>query len=75
MMRVKINLITMGDAAKFAEICSSFDESYDIKVKDNKGNVVNAKSVMGMLYSLEFSEIWCESNKDIYSAIKRFAVE
>ena len=74
-MNIKINLITMTDAVKFTEICSSFDETYTIKVKDGQGNVVNAKSLMGMIYSLEFSDMWCESNKDIYSAINEFVVE
>lgn len=75
MMRVKINLVTLTDAAKFTDICSKYGEEIEVKVKDNKGNVVNGKSLMGMIYSLEFAEMWCESNTNIYSDIKQFVIE
>ena len=74
-MRAKINLVTLSDAAEFTNICSQYDEQIEVKVKDGKGNIVNAKSLMGMIYSLEFSEMWCESNADIYLDIRKFVVE
>ena len=73
MNRVKINLVTMSDAIKFSSIAEKFN--FAIKVKDATGNCVNAKSLMGMIYCLEFNEMWCESEEDIYSAIKEFVVE
>ena len=74
-MKTKIRLDTVTDAAKFVSICSRFDDCVNIHIKDNKGMCVNAKSLMGAIYSLEFTEIWCESDIDIYTAIKDFAVE
>ena len=71
-MKVKIRLDTGADAIKFSNIASSL--AADIYVFDNNRLRVNAKSVLGMLYTLEFEELWCESNKDIYSHIEEFVV-
>ena len=46
----------------------------NIVVTDNQGLRVNAKSVLGMLYALEFEELWCESDKDIYSKIEHYII-
>ena len=73
MMRVKLNLDTMTDVVKFVNITSQFP--FSVKIKDAGDICVNAKSLMGVLYSLEFSEIWCESEQDIYSSIKEFIAE
>lgn len=66
-MKAKIRLDTMHDAAKFVNITSQLDGK--IIVTDSEGLKVNAKSLMGMLYALEFDELWCESERDIYSHI------
>lgn len=71
-MKVKIRLDTGADAIKFSNIASRL--AADVYVFDNNGLRVNAKSVLGMLYTLEFDELWCESNKDIYSHIEEFVV-
>ena len=31
--------------------------------------------LLGLVAVRDFNEIWCESDKDIYSAIKQFEVE
>ena len=36
---------------------------------------VNAKSMLGMLYAMTFSEMWCECDQDIYMFIRDFCVE
>ena len=71
-MRVKIRLDTITDANKFAAITSTLDGK--ITITDAGGLRVNAKSVLGALHALEFSEIWCESENDIYSYIHDFVV-
>ena len=71
-MKVKFRLDTGADAIKFSNIASRL--AADVYVFDNNGLRVNAKSVLGMLYTLEFDELWCESNKDIYSHIEEFVV-
>ncbi len=69
-MRVKINLDTTSDAIKLSEITSTLEGK--ITITDGAGLKVNAKSVMGALYSLEFSELWLESDHDIYHYISNF---
>ena len=69
-MKVKINLDTLKDVQDFVNITSNLQGK--ITVTDGEGFVVNAKSLMGMLYSLEFSELQCESEHNIWSAIVKF---
>ena len=71
-MKVKIRLDTVTDANKFAAITSTLEGK--ITITDTKGLRVNAKSVLGALYALEFTELWCESENDIYSHIRDFVV-
>lgn len=71
-MRVKIRLDTATQAAAFANITSKLDGK--ITITDAAGLKVNAKSVMGVLYALEFTELWCESENDIYRNIEDFVV-
>lgn len=69
-MRVKINLDTTNDAIKLSKITEKLEGN--ITITDGNGLKVNAKSVMGALYSLEFSELWLESDNDIYHHIADF---
>ena len=71
-MKTKIRLDTGSDAIKFSEICSTLGGT--ITITDNKGLRVNAKSLLGVIYTLEFDEIWCESEEDIYRHIANFVV-
>ena len=75
-MRVKINLDTMTDIANFVLAVHYATSKHDqVWVKDGKGSCINAKSFLGLVAVRDFSEIWCESEKDIYSAIRPFEVE
>jgi hypothetical protein len=69
-MKVKITLDTMTSAREFVKTTSKLDGK--ITITDGNGLCVNAKSLMGALYALEFEELWCESENDIYSQISRF---
>lgn len=71
-MRVQIRLDTMSDAQKFVEIASRIPER--ITVTDGNDLRVSAKSLLGMLHAMEFEELWCECDKDIYQNIERFVV-
>lgn len=73
-MRNKIQLITATDVTLFNKICSQINE--DVILTDNTGKyIVNAKSILGCLYSLEWNEdIYVECKKDIYSLIKDYIV-
>ena len=54
-IKVKINLDMLKDVQDFVNITSNLQGK--ITVTDGEGLVVNAKSLMGMLYSLEFSDL------------------
>ena len=71
-MKAKIRIDTTSDAITFSNICDGLKTH--ITVTDNKGLRINAKSVLGMIYALEFEELWCESEEDIYTHIERFVI-
>lgn len=71
-MKVKIRLDTITDANRFVAITSKLEGK--ITITDASGLRVNAKSLLGALHALEFSEIWCESEKEIYGAIGDFVI-
>jgi len=45
-----------------------------VTITDKQGLRVNGKSVLGMLYAMEFEELWCESDVEIYHLIEKFLV-
>ena len=71
-MKVKIRLDTYQDAKSFNAIASRLKGN--IYITDNQGLKVSAKSLLGSLYALEFDELWCESDEDIYRNIQEFIV-
>lgn len=71
-MRAKLRLDTLTDVQNFVRIANEIDTP--IIIKDGDGHCVSGKSIMGMLYSLEWKEIWCECNEDIYSNIEQYVV-
>ena len=74
-MRVKIQLDTMTDIANFVLAVHNATGKHDkVWVKDTEGSCINAKSFLGLVAVRDFNEIWCESEKDIYTDIEKFAV-
>lgn len=71
-MKAKVRIDTLSDALTFVKITSTLGGK--IVLCDNEGLRVNAKSLLGVLYSIEFSELWCESDEDIRSRINEFIV-
>lgn len=71
-MKAKLRIDTTTDIRTFVAICSDID--VPVMIKDGAGHCVSGKSILGMLYSLEWSEIWCECEKDIYSDIQSFVI-
>lgn len=69
----KIRLDKMQDAQEFASIASGIDGR--IELHDNSGFVVNAKSLIGVIYSLEFSETFLVMDGSHYMKFKRFIIE
>lgn len=71
-MRVKVRLDTMKDINQFVAICSKV--AAPVHITDGAGLKVSAKSVLGVMYSMEFEEIWCESDVDLYSQLSKFII-
>ena len=72
-MKYKIILDTVSDVNTFVKNVSA-ETKATVTVTDNRGLRVNAKSLMGMLYALEFEELWCESDTEIYEKIKDYVI-
>ena len=75
-MKVKIQLDTITDIGNFVVAVARATGKHDsVYVTDGERCCINAKSFLGLVAAREFNELWCESNKDIYSAISSFVVE
>lgn len=72
-MKVKLNLDKRTDIIKFVDICSQVNGK--IHLTDGNDFTVNAKSLLGVLCTFEWSEVWCVSDEDIYMKIKDYIVE
>lgn len=68
--RDRIRLETESDIINFINAVESVNNP--VVITDGEGMRVNAKSMLGMLYAMTFSEMWCESDYDIYPYIKDF---
>ena len=71
-MRAKIRLDTMRDISDFVRICSEIVPA--VHITDGAGLKVSGKSLLGVMYAMEFKEIWCECDIDIYTYIEHFVV-
>ena len=69
-MRAKINLDTIRDINEFVGICTRIPEA--VHITDGAGLKVSGKSLLGVMYAMEFDNIWCECEKDIYHQIQKF---
>lgn len=73
-MRIKIRIDTLAEVQKFVRLIEKL--SYPVYLTDSKGTFnVNAKSILGVLYSLEFDDLWCVCpDHDIYFLIEDFVI-
>lgn len=71
-MKNKIRLDTMCDVNRLVSICSQIEG--EVHLTDKRHFCVNAKSLLGVMYSLEFEEVWIESEADIFSKISDFII-
>lgn len=72
-MKAKIRLETLTDIKNFVSAVNSLDAS--VFLTDGEGFCVSGKSIMGALYTLEWSDVYVTSDKDIYSKIKDFVAD
>ena len=73
MYKYKIELVTTSDIAEFVNIAST--ENGSVRLIDDSGFCVNGKSLLGAMATIEWSSIYCESEDDIYTKIKKFCTE
>lgn len=70
-MKVKISLDRVTDIANFVLAVS--DVKSEVYVTSNR-ICINGKSFLGLAHAMEYSELWCECEEDIYTKIERFVV-
>lgn len=71
-MRSEIRLDTMRDIQRFVETVSQIDE--EVTLEDGAGHCVSARSILGVVYSCEFTHIYCYCEKDISGKILEWIV-
>ena len=72
MGKLKIRLDTLHDIKTFVDITSK--QEGKVVITDGNDQTVNAKSILNVLASVEWAELYCISDEDIYSKIKDFVI-
>ena len=70
-MRVKVELETMNDVTQFVAIATKVAEPVYLVGEHFR---VSAKSLLGALYTMEWDDVWCECERDIYTKIEKFVI-
>lgn len=70
----KIQLITMSDVQRFVFLAEK--SGLNLKLCDNgKNYMVNASSLLGVRYSLEWDSLYLVSEEDVYNTFKDYILE
>ncbi len=72
-MKYRIRLDTMSDVNKFVKIATK--NSGKITLSDGENFTVSGKSLLGAMYTMEWDQVYCESENEIYYLIKDFIVD
>jgi hypothetical protein len=72
MTRTKIRLDTLSDVQKFVTVMGRLTDQ--VWLEDGSGSRVNAKSMLGALYSMEFADIYCFCERDINAYLTPWAI-
>ena len=70
-MKVRVALETMNDVTQFVAITTQVTAPVYLI---SKHFCVSAKSLLGARCSMEWDEVWCECDVDIYHKIEKFVV-
>ena len=73
-MRIKIRLETMSDINAFVGAMTKTTANVFLTDKD-RNFIVSGKSMLGAVYSMEWDEVWCESDENIYHILSKFAAD
>lgn len=72
-MKVRVRLDTLSDIREFVNTVSNIGA--EVHLTDSNNLTVSAKSILGAMYTMEWNEIFCTCDKDIYRFIKPFIKE
>ena len=72
-MKAQINIDTLSKINAFVSICSRLDCKVDLV--DGNGYRVSAKSLVGAIATMDWSQVFVECNNDIRSYIWNFLAE
>lgn len=74
-MKMKIRLDTQTDVMKFLEAIKGIPGSIVLTGYDGDSKcTVNGRSLLGLVYSMIWKEIWVESDTDISMLLRDFSV-
>ncbi len=73
-MRIKIRLDTMSEVNSFVADMTKSGANVFLTDRD-RNYIVSAKSMLGAVYSMEWDEIWCESDDNIYHLVSKYAAD
>ncbi len=73
-MRVKINLDTMTKVTNFVREATSYSANIFLTDAD-RFFIVSAKSMLGAVYTMEWKEVWCECDHDIYQLVNKYMID
>lgn len=73
MHRYRIRLDTMSNIQRFVAAAQKIE--HQVVLKDEDGNCVSAKSILGAIYTMEWARIYCYCDKEIYEAIEEWICE
>ena len=71
-MRNKIRLETLSEIKEFVDIVTSVEGKVTLESSD--GFKVNAKSFLAAMCTVEWTDLWCVSEEDIYTEIKKYVL-
>ena len=72
-MKAKVRLDTLSDIKNFVNAVSPI--AAEVCLTDGNNLTVSAKSILGAMYTMEWGEVYCTCDKEIYSIIRAFVVE
>lgn len=72
MNRIKIRIDTMSDVSKLVAVATKAQGR--VILTDNTDFKVNGKSLLGAIYTMEWSEVYLESDEDLYNALSDLVV-
>lgn len=72
-MKAKVNLDTMSKINAFVAVCSRLNCKVDLI--DGTGYRTSAKSLMGVLASMDWNQVFIECERDIYAYVQEFLAE